>query len=280
MTFMISKNVIETYRGPILLRKTAYNLYLAPHPLLRPYISNYTISFPEPGMVTGTLTIIPDASGCFVTTFNGTTIRSDLWGATSRANMISSSANNYAMMMFVEFHPYGMYHFTRIDQSELANRIFDLDSIDREICSAIRNAIEKAAQVNDLVRELDRIFIARMIASQPPAVISNSLELITTSKGQIRVSDLSRQQHYSERHLNRLFHQQVGMNPKLLLRLVRLNHAVRLIQKPHATLLKTALLTGFFDEPHLMNEFKDICAVPIHQYLENMSVFYNETLKI
>lgn len=276
---MLTKEAL-LYRGSSLIRKSAYNLYIFPHPILRPYISNYTISFPEPGMVRGTLTILPDASGCFVSTFDGTDIGTTCWGATTKPNQVDDSSNDCSLMVFIEFNPYGMYQFIRVDQAELADRIIDLESVDREIQSAIQNAVEISTGVTDLADCLDRFFLNRMIQNQPPAYIFNCLELIRSNKGQLKVKDISTYENYSERHLNRLFLKQIGIHPKMFLRLVRMNHAVRLLQKAHASLMSVALHSGYFDEPHLINEFKDLFGIPLHYYLQNMSDFYNETLKL
>jgi AraC-like DNA-binding protein len=268
------------WRGSTLLRKTPYNLYLAPHPVLRPYISNYTVSFPQPGMVADTLTILPDASGCIVSVFDGSRLTTTLWGPSTRPNQVDSTSNGCPFMVFVEFNPYGLYPFLPTGQAALADCLIPLEDLDPALSSSIQNILESVSAVPVLVDRLDRLFLDRLTINHPPALLFSCLDLIKSTGGQLLVNDLSARENYSERHLNRLFQQHIGMSPKLLLRLVRLNHAVRLLQKPDLTLLNIALRTGFVDESHLIHEFKDLYGLPLQHVRRNMSDFYNETLKL
>ena len=56
------------------------------------------------------------------------------------------------------------------------------------------------------------------------------------SAGNITVQKLSNDIHYSERQLNRIFRQHVGASAKSFSRLIRINHAFRLLKKSHVSL--------------------------------------------
>ena len=58
------------------------HLYLAPHPLLRPWVAHYTFTFPSGPPEDGTLALIPDASGCILLSLDGEA-RALAWGATT-----------------------------------------------------------------------------------------------------------------------------------------------------------------------------------------------------
>ena len=277
--YLISKLYYQLDDSTI-LKSTQYNLYITPHELLRPYISNYTISFPDHNMVSGTLTLIPDASGSLTFAFDGNEITSELWGTTTKIKVIGNEANHYSVMLFVELHPYGLYQFTGINQVELRDVRLPLEMVNKPLCILLCNALEQAKSVNDLVLKLNDVFLSLMGNSRPLSTLSRVLKKIRDSKGLTTVKEISASEHYSERHLNGIFYQHIGMSVKLFSRLVRINTAIRQMQSPPNTLVQLAQQTGFYDQSHFVNDFKSICGVTPENYLKNMSDFYNETLKL
>lgn len=72
--------MVELIKSPIsnFFKKGQNHYFIAPHTLLKPYISHYTISFPGNSIVSNILTLIPDASGCIVFTFDGNQLHSQI----------------------------------------------------------------------------------------------------------------------------------------------------------------------------------------------------------
>lgn len=267
--------------GGLLLKDTPYNLYIAPHALLRPYISNYTVSFPERNMVSSTLTLIPDASGTLSFAFDGSRIISEYWGATTKTVDLGGEVNSYSMLLLVEFLPGGLYQLTGIPQTELADERLLLQSIDKALAVEICDVLEQAGSIEELAAMLNTVFLSYMLHKEKQSMISQAaVQMIKNSYGQLTVKELSASLHYSERHINRNLNECIGMSVKTFSRLVRINNAVRRIQRPQTSLLRVALESGFYDEAHFINEFKTICGVSPDYYFKNMSDFYNETLKI
>ena len=68
------------------------HLYLAPHPLLRPWVAHYTFTFPSGLPEDGTLALIPDASGCILLSLDGEA-RALAWGATTGVAVVRRDFN-------------------------------------------------------------------------------------------------------------------------------------------------------------------------------------------
>jgi len=61
----------------------------------------------------------------------------------------------------------------------------------------------------------------------------------------------------SERHLRRLFHETIGMGPKSFAKLTRFRRAVRAARETsHAGWASIALAAGYYDQAHLISEFR------------------------
>jgi transcriptional regulator GlxA family with amidase domain len=64
----------------------------------------------------------------------------------------------------------------------------------------------------------------------------------------------------SKRRLQQLFQTRIGLSPTAWRRLARLHACLRALrQKPDMAWADLAVATGFYDQSHLINEFRDLC---------------------
>jgi len=72
---------------------------------------------------------------------------------------------------------------------------------------------------------------------------------------------------YSHRRFVALFRGAVGLTPKLYCRVLRLQHALRLLAiRPAPPLVEVALAAGYSDQPHLNREFRELAGVSPSEY--------------
>ena len=138
----------------------------------------------------------------------------------------------------------------------------------------ISEIVEKAISLREMVTNLDRLLFTRMYAVYPPK-LGQMLQSIKACAGNISVKQLSKDIHYSERQLNRMFKQHVGTSVKSFSRLIRINHSFRALKKPHTSLTLVSDLAGFHDLSHFIHGFKLVCGITPGEYRNNMSDFYN-----
>jgi AraC-like DNA-binding protein len=75
--------------------------------------------------------------------------------------------------------------------------------------------------------------------------------------------EIAQEAGVSVRTLQRIFREEVGISPRDLLRIARFNEAIRQIsQDDFKTFVDVALESGFFDQPHMVNEFQKLAATP------------------
>jgi AraC-like DNA-binding protein len=228
-------------------------------------------------MLSEKYTLIPDASGTLSFIYDGTRIRGELWGASTRMNLIGSEANNYKFLMLIELKPGGLYQFTGVDQKELSDLRIDLDTVDKLFNASLCNILEQATDVRDLVNRLNKFFLSHMGEVYQTKTIMGMVGEIIDNNGFLHVKELSLAEYYSERHLNRLFNRHIGMNIKLFSRIVRINNTIGQLQNSKSNVTLLAQQAGFYDQAHFINDFKTLCGVSPIVYLKNMSDFSNQT---
>jgi AraC-like DNA-binding protein len=94
-----------------------------------------------------------------------------------------------------------------------------------------------------------------------------AIETIEISKGRITIEQLSRQLGLSRRHLTRKFKERIGITPKQLCRNIRFKKVYRLIETaPDCNWADVALTCGYYDQSHLINEFKHFTGISPDAY--------------
>jgi AraC-like DNA-binding protein len=70
----------------------------------------------------------------------------------------------------------------------------------------------------------------------------------------------------------------VGVSGKKYLKIKRFRQSIEML-RTSMTLEKIALKLGYFDTPHFIHEFMTISDFSPSNFRENMSDFYNDTMK-
>jgi AraC-like DNA-binding protein len=82
---------------------------------------------------------------------------------------------------------------------------------------------------------------------------------ILRAKGQVRVEELARGLGVSRRRLERQFARELGVTPKCYARIVRLNGVLAALDEgERGPAVELALEAGYFDQPHLLREFRSL----------------------
>lgn len=254
------------------------HLYLAPHPLLRPWVAHYTFTFPGGLPGGGTLTLIPDASGCILLSPNGDS-HVLAWGATTKISVVRRDFNESPVRFFIELLPGALGVLTGIPQEELRDRRFLLGDAEPALAAALETAARRALGADALAEEADRLLLGRLCGQALPGAVLEAIRRLRQTAGTLPVGELAAESGYSQRHLNRLFGQTVGMSVKTFARLVRVNTAVRLLRRGPDSLTALAQEAGFYDQSHFIHDFSRICGVAPGAFLDNLSAFYNEAFK-
>ena len=250
------------------------------HVGLRKYILFYNVILPGTVIFAEHYTLMPNACGTLSLAFDGNIILAEVWGASVTPTLLGAEPNQYRVLVLIQLSPYGLYQITRRGQAEFTDKRVSLKDVDSDLFNSLKHAFVRAESVTDLVTACDTILYRRMEKHVVSDVILHATQVIENHHGQIQVREAARQTGYSERHLNRLFHEQIGTNIKNYARLVRFNYVLKHIQKSQCSFAAVSQQTGYFDQAHFDKDFKSISGVTPQIYLEKMSDFYYDGTEI
>lgn len=160
----------------------------------------------------------------------------------------------------IKFRPGGFYPFVKKPVADFtgkripAGQIFGPESL----------AVEKS--LTDMEDEGQMLAVAEVfLRKQAPKpdenieLLGQIFERIVADRTIIKVEDLAEQIDFSQRTLQRLFSQYVGVSPKWVIKRYRLHEAAeQLAANSAADLAKMAVDLGYFDQAHFIKDFKTL----------------------
>jgi len=274
---MISKKDILTFgeKHRVLWQGNEF-IYILPHPILRDYIANYTITFPTKEIMSERYTAMPDGSAALAVEFDTKNLSATMFGPATKPYYIGYNPSE--MLVIIEFHPAGFYQLIGISQNELTDQIVSFETVNTILCKLLYEAIEKAKDIHELVTNLDNLLLSSMNVNYHPQ-IKLILQSIIDSAGNTTLKGLSNEINYSERQLSRIFSQHVGVSVKFFSRLVRVNNSFRLLQNFENSITLVSNTMGFHDLSHFIHDFNSLCGITPQEYRNNMSDFYSAIAK-
>lgn len=89
---------------------------------------------------------------------------------------------------------------------------------------------------------------------------------IYESRGNVTIQELAQETGYSECYIRRIFNSIHGISPKVFERFVRFQNALDLMRRRTLTLEQTALECGYYDQSHMVKDFKSFSGVTPERY--------------
>ena len=168
----------------------------------------------------------------------------------------------------VKFTPGGFRGFLNAPVSSLADRTVPVNEVFGSEIDALTTTLISSGDENTLIAAANDFFSARIPPKDETATLAAALVHRIVSESDIRtVDDLASHAGLGKRSLQRLFSEYVGVSPKWVIRRYRLHELVERIhsgaQPDYAQL---ALELGYYDQAHLINDFRSIVGYSPTQY--------------
>ena len=146
-----------------------------------------------------------------------------------------------------------------------------------EAMRGLSELIERVACESDFAGQIDAFLQAfeamqrarRSRERANPYLVPWMIERIAASGGAVRIQTLADEAGYSSRYLNKAFHERVGVAPKSFCRYMKFQRVIQALNSEGpVNLAELSAETGYFDQSHLLRDFKAFTAVTPGQYLQ------------
>lgn len=186
--------------------------------------------------------------------------------------------NGTTTIAIVLFQPFGFFGVTGIPSSKLINNFEDSYLIFGKEILELKERIQQSSSSIEVINLFNSFFTKKLKETNyaiNPYLIS-TLKNAHKVKGNITVTKLCTQIGVKERKLQRLFSEQIGISPKKYIRNIKLHSFLGLLRKEnHSSLTELSLEAGYYDQAHLIKEFKKTIGFNPSMYLKTQRLAVN-----
>jgi AraC-like DNA-binding protein len=163
----------------------------------------------------------------------------------------------------VNLTPFGARMLLGCPMDELANRVIPLEDVLGQEGRRLPDRLHEAAGPQQRFELLDALLASRIADSPAPVpAVTWAWRQLQDRDGLVGIGELTRELGCSRRYLVGQFRDQVGLPPKLVARILRFRRAVAALETDDGRrFAEIAQQCGYFDQPHLNREFRDLAGV-------------------
>ncbi len=180
----------------------------------------------------------------------------------------------HAAMLGVHFRPGGAFPFLGLPAGEMADTHVDLATLwGRAPVAELRERLCAAATPEERFRRLETMLVPRL--RHPPrrhGAVPAALAAFGQAGAEVSVRGVAEHIGLSQRRLIQVFAAEVGLTPKLYCRVRRFQQARELVRKaPAPDWAGIAVACGYFDQSHLIRDFRELSGLSPVAYLRQAS---------
>ncbi|HZX59221.1 MAG TPA: helix-turn-helix domain-containing protein [Mucilaginibacter sp.] len=191
-----------------------------------------------------------------------------VYGQLDRYHDISCDAGTE--MLIIVFQPYGFFSLSGVPADELKGRIVDAELILGRTVASLTDVLRTSRSYAQSISVIENCFTGLLNGDRNTInPLRSVIKSIIEARGQSTVNELTRITGQSERQLERNFHKAIGTSPLKYLHIVRLHHFLSFIRSGNkeASLTLAGLESGYYDQPHLIHNFRQFTGLTPTQYL-------------
>jgi AraC-like DNA-binding protein len=201
--------------------------------------------------------VLPD--GCMDVLFDLASGRASVVGAMSRATVVHAPPGRH--VFGARFRPGRAALFVDAVAAELRDATGPLGDLLGRAAAARLTELVLAARSDD-----ERALAIARFVHEPRSRIRGldtrvdaATRALEETRGAAPIALVAQRVGLSERQLERVFRDRVGVRPKLFARVCRMQHALRLLSQQALSGAALSAAAGYADEPHMLREFRALC---------------------
>jgi len=185
------------------------------------------------------------------------------------AGPVTIESGGDAWCLQVNFTPLGARRFFGVPMSEIARRLVEPEVLLGPAFLSLRDRLGDMPDWEARFRLVESFIAARLLqAPAPSAQVAQAYRHIVASGGRALISRVAAEVAWSRKHLAEKFADEVGLTPKTVARIVRLERAIALSRAgTEAGWADIAAACGFADQPHLAGEFQALAGATPTEFM-------------
>jgi AraC-like DNA-binding protein len=193
-----------------------------------------------------------------------------VWFSGIRNKFITIPSGKDSEMFIINFHRGRSYPFLEMPLHELTDSVVDGDLVLTNEIMNLREMILASVLITQKFMVVENYLVKNFrnkLVVNP--FIDFAVNKIVSSPNQMSIEQISNKVGYSQKHLIKLFKDNVGLTPKGFLKIIRFQKAIEEIASAKETnWAGIAYESGYYDQAHFINDFKSFSGYTPEQYLK------------
>jgi AraC-like DNA-binding protein len=190
----------------------------------------------------------------------------------------------YVHCFATRFYPYGVANFIKTPLKNLENKETPIatlfgETIAHELEQKIIHAKDTQARI-----EIIETFLTHKLNEtySIDQIVLSTIDALLATSGSSPIKAILQEDASKRRQLERKFSQQIGMSPKQLGKVIRLQAALKLmLNQKSETFTKIAYESEYYDQNHFIKDFKEFTGITPKEFLSDnqmllSSLFYTK----
>jgi AraC-like DNA-binding protein len=202
------------------------------------------------------------------------------WVSGVRTQPITIPAGTGNRLIVIAFKKGAAHPFYSFPMNELRDSVVPADLIFGNRICKLREQLLHAHSIPEMFHYVELFLIEtagdKLHANPISACVQHAIAEITLQPHRLNFQRLSDHIGYSQKHFIDLFTRQVGVTPKQYLRIMRFQRAICEVERAISVDWgQLAHQSGFYDQAHLIHDFKQFSGFTPNEYLQRKNTELN-----
>ncbi len=178
----------------------------------------------------------------------------------------------YVNTFAVRFYPYGFANIIDVPIHELADTETPLTMLfDPEAVRDLELKMVEAASTEVRIEAIESLLLDRLSKEVVHEnIVKSTVEALEQTKGKASIQSILKDDVSQRRSLERKFSKEVGISPKQLGKVIRLQAALKMmLHNQEEKLTQVAYENEYYDQAHFTKDFKDLTGINPKSYFDD-----------
>ena len=200
-----------------------------------------------------------------------------VWFSGFRTQAITIPSGGESEMLIVQFKKGKAFTFLKEPMHQLTNYVVDGELVLGPEILDIRELLLEFPRPLQKFHVLERELLAGYRNQfKQNQFVEFAISKILSSQSQSCIKDIIKKTGYSQKHIIKLFKEQVGVTPKTFHKVIRFQNTIQQIEQEHPIDWSSVVYDcGFYDQSHFIADFKYFSGFTPTAYIEKRGEFLN-----
>ena len=178
----------------------------------------------------------------------------------------------YVNTFAIRFYPFGFANFVTESISNLVNKETPIDQLfEKEAAEALELEIINAKDTRHRISIIDKFLLDQLNEDKTiNRIVKSTVDSLLSTNGTASIHSILKDDLSKRRQLERNFKKQIGLSPKQLGKVIRLQSALKLLLDPTAeNLTDIAYKSDYFDQAHFIKDFREFTGISPKEFFTN-----------